>query len=103
MRMSNFRVGQKVVCVVDAMSSGVLQVGRVYTVERIVPPTLTLSFDGVGVRPGLVLCEVENPFPEGIGFNAHRFRPAVDRGTQKGMSILRELLNKQPQTVREEA
>ena len=101
--MSNFRVGQKVVCVANDMFAGLLDEGRVYTVEAVVGPVLSYSIDGIGSRYALVLEEVENPCCDTGGFASLRFRPAVERGTEKGMSILRNLLNKAGKRVEVDA
>ncbi|MXN46082.1 hypothetical protein GR138_12865 [Shinella kummerowiae] len=111
----SFRVGQKVVCVDAAfwdeqLPQGTqlvgdldgLQLGAVYTVREImISPTWLI--------PLVLLEEIERPhsFIGGryfeSGFDPKRFRPVVERGIEKGMSILRELLNKQNQPVREDA
>lgn len=106
--MSNFRVGQKVVCLdvpwpdytsqVVAKGARLPMTGNVYTVRWI-----GTARDGhVYVR----LDEIVNPVMEFPGwgpgeprFGARRFRPVVERGTEKGMSILRELLNKTDKSV----
>lgn len=89
-----FQVGQKVVCVVNTLFSDLLEEGTVYTIEGVTPEKMVLSFDGIRPHFGLVLREVQNPGPEDGSFNAARFRPVVERGTRKGMSILRNILNK---------
>lgn len=99
----NFRVGQKVVCINDewnafhagiAISMGVRLpiAGQVYTLRGI---------EVRGERTDLYLAEIVNPVIEYAdvgfaeqGFHYLRFRPVVERGTEKGMSILRDLLNK---------
>ena len=107
----NFQVGQKVVCV-DAefwdeqLPQGTqlvgdldgLQLGAVYTVRGVMmSPTWLI--------PLVLLEEIERP-PSFIagryfesGFDPKRFRPIVSRGTDRGMSILRELLNKTDKPV----
>lgn len=110
--MSNFHVGQKVVCVHDEwVGSGIqtrlgilcpLQKGEVYTVSEV---GLT---DGIGLsgvratKPGIRVKEVPNPIPSKM-WDAGRFRPVVERGTEKGMSILREILTKTGKPVEEAA
>lgn len=112
----NFQVGQKVVCVktgrdepkglrvIEAYIKPV--VGKIYTVREVVVgeikstvcilleeiPDQRVSFTFNGeINRGNIL------------FEASGFRPIVERGTEKGMSILRNLLNKQNQPVREDA
>lgn len=97
--MSNFRVGQKVVCI-NATGSAVLRKGHIYTVWEtfgFVLPT------GLGVEDtGISLVEIE-PQTSHYGFAASRFRPAVEPGTETGMSILRELLNKADKPIEVDA
>ena len=112
----SFRVGQKVVCVMNegAAPDGyfpltpvtVPEVGTVYTVRQV-------SIGVVGRIPCVKLVEIPdqlvdvlvgNVIKQGdVVFHAFIFRPVVDRGTEKGMSILRDLLNKQSQPARVEA
>lgn len=93
----NFQVGQKVVCVDDGIDylgkATNLSVGKVYTVEAIVPAPM-----GVG----LVVSGAYS-WHHTKAYRSDRFRPVVERGTDAGMSILRELLNKADQPVREDA
>lgn len=105
----NFRIGQKVVLVEDtprvwdgivpkarAISLGAKYPakGGVYTVRDI--RTVTISGEIC-----LLLVELDNShfvtahgYKFEPGFSAWRFRPVVERGTDLGMSILRDLLNK---------
>lgn len=79
--MTNFRVGQKVVCV-DARSKRLGGAplhawpteGQVYTISG-------------GYSKFVYLSELGWP-----AFYADRFRPAVERGEETGMSILRKIL-----------
>lgn len=96
--MNSFRVGMKVVCVEreqDPFPPNPVY-GVVYTVSWVG------SFDA-----GVVIDLVELPSPAttivGRGYFADCFRPAVEPGTETGMSILRELLNTQDQPVRADA
>ena len=81
--MTNFRVGQKVVCV-DATPRDypvcLVTEGKIYTIHSI-----------LGERRSVRLVEVTglNPFHD---FYADRFRPLVSRSTETGMAILRDLL-----------
>lgn len=80
-----FHVGQKVVCV-DASPSSYygptpLKVDAVYTVLRVI-------FAPDDPIPGLFVAEVKASAP--FGFKSERFRPAVERGTETGMAILRK-------------
>lgn len=86
---NNFRVGQKVVCVsegwvVAIQGYGPLPMrfpirGCIYTVA---------GFYDYGAKVGMYLEE----FPRDSTFALHKFRPAVKRGEETGMSILRKLL-----------
>lgn len=95
----NFRVGQKVVCVETKYREEFLSEGAVYTIADVIGRRLAHSFDGAGYFTALVLDEVENI----NGFDARRFRPAIERGTESGMSILRNLLNKTDKPVEVDA
>ena len=99
----NFRVGQKVVCIKGGSSSRTRggwspHTGGIYTVRGI--------YDGPE-RVDLHLEEYvhHERHPDGaeLGWNAARFRPVVERGTEKGMSILRNLLNKTGKPVEVDA
>lgn len=92
--MSNFRVGQKVVCIDNDEWSHRLSLKAVYEVSA------------VGWEFGeLYIGLVETPTDDGrpLHWRACRFRPVVERGTDAGMSILRSLLNKADQPAREDA
>jgi hypothetical protein len=103
----NFQVGQKVVCVehacdLDSPSDGlsVPQYGVIYTVRQV------LMEEG---EVWLLLDEIRNEpdvFIDGSGepcFHHEGFRPVVERGTETGMSILRNLLNKTGKPVEVDA
>lgn len=113
----SFRVGQKVLCVDDTPlkpPAGYTLVsklaapikGTIYTVREIKPGI-------VSERPCIQVEEIPNQIANVVSstgeyiveiiWEASGFRPLVERGTEKGMSILRDLLNKQNQTVREDA
>lgn len=93
--MSNFRVGQKVVCMDDAPRSprrykeNFPKKGVVYTVR---------GFDPLAAGVSIFLEEVCNEpkqYNNGYGecsFRADRFRPAVERKTDTGMAILKSIL-----------
>jgi hypothetical protein len=111
----NFQVGQKVVCVDakpwdDEVPADIdligdmdgLQEGAIYTIRGIMmSPTWLI--------PLVLLEEIDRPlsFVYGrsfeSGFDPDRFRPVVERGTEKGMSILRNLLNKTDKPVEVDA
>lgn len=95
--MCNFRVGQKVVYVDDGIDylgeSTNLSVGRVYTVEAIVPAPMVV---------GLVVSGAYS-WHHTKAYRSDRFRPVVERGTEKGMTILRNLLNKTGKPVKVDA
>ncbi|CDM57650.1 putative predicted protein [Rhizobium favelukesii] len=95
--MSNFRVGQKVVCVVDEWPFGKspLRKGSVYTITQITEPRVTLSFNGFGRRPDLKLAETKNPDSKDGGFNPERFRPVDTR--KADISIFKAMLNSSKQ------
>lgn len=115
--MCNFRVGQKVVAIKRelsdyekkskqlALKNGVSfpEHGTVYTVRAVFT---TRRDDGLEVV-AIHLVEIKNDphmkFNTGrigeIGFDATCFRPVVERGTEKGMSILRDILNKTDKPV----
>ncbi len=89
-----FYVGQKVVCVEtgpitneigSTHAAHQLTIGCVYTIKEI-----------VAQGRGLVLVEARNK-PGCNGFNARRFRPAVERKTD--ISALKALLNTVPEKV----
>lgn len=93
-----FKAGDKVVCVEHPSNIefydgtiSVPQYGAVYTVREV------LFEEG---EVWLLLNEITNDpgdFVDGHGepcFHHEGFRPVVERGTETGMSILRDLLNK---------
>lgn len=107
-----FHIGQKVVCVDDSFESGEWDVGRpnlprantVYTVRA----TFIETWSGCAPSPALLLEEVINPVigwsvglptHREIGFSSHRFRPVVEKSTDTGMAILKEILERE--TVRD--
>lgn len=112
-----FVVGQKVVFVDDARRGGEGRieravafkagakwplVGKIYHVREVF-----VSYIGA---PAILLAEIDNSAvckklgkAREAGFEADRFRPVVEPGTEKGMSILRELLNKTDKPVEEVA
>lgn len=94
--MSNFRVGQKVVCV-DAKPSfsrvpAPFKEGDVLTVSAI-----TTGWSGHGLDTGLCFEEVPCVGQCYNGYSARRFRPVVERKTD--ISIFRAMLNTTPETV----
>lgn len=97
----NFRVGQKVVCIKgeDNAENWCPKTGGVYSVRSVFvwgdKPFIRLEEYSSEVR-------CRGPWGEG-GWDATRFRPLVERGTEKGMSILRELLNKTDKPVEVDA
>lgn len=89
--MSNFRVGQKVVCINDVPDPGRRftdcippKRGMVYTVRDYVP-------SHYGNWTAIRLVEVVRR-PDNMGFRASRFRPLVERKTD--ISIFTAVLNK---------
>lgn len=93
----SFRVGQKVVAlkgdwfgVEDNLPCSGPIAGGVYTIS---------DFDTSSADVYLVLKEMGND----DAYRPRWFRPVVERGTEKGMSILRDLLNKQSQPERVDA
>lgn len=93
--MTNFRVGQKVVCVTATGARNVRE-GEVYTVRWSGDFPGRSGLDGSIVTKGVILVEVE---ADGLGFDARRFRPAVERKTD--ISIFKAMLN--PSRVKETA
>lgn len=103
----NFRVGQKVVCVNDNNGPGV---GSICRGHRVVSMTCKLE-NGViyTVRslgtcwqdgsPGIRLHEIARPIAsitgEELCFFAHRFRPVIEKSTDTGMAVLREILDRE--------
>jgi hypothetical protein len=99
----NFRVGQKVVAVkrpdlpVTSGKTKPIRHGAVLTIRAV---QTAIRANGVEAT-GLVFEEIRNDVVRtGIGpweldYDYRCFRPVVERGTEKGMSILRDLLNTQ--------
>ena len=94
-----FHIGQKVVCV-DARETGidrnVLTKGAVYTVRWIGPrasthPTLPEMNTPLAIR----LIEVPRRTHSDNPFSIARFRPVVEKSTESGMAILREILDRE--------
>lgn len=99
--MTMFRVGQKVVCVDDAIhdewkAPGFVYVGgldglkkgEIYTVRAV-------EFDSIEVAESLVLEEIVRPTLYTLdrdGFRASRFRPVVERKTD--ISIFTDILDR---------
>lgn len=78
-----FYVGQKVVCVEDRASRGILTRGQIYTVSK-------LGFLDTG-EPGLDVEEDRYLIRQEVGWRRTRFRPVCDRPTD--ISIFKEMLN----------
>ena len=93
--MSNFRVGQKVVCLDDEGSDGDLSRGRVYTITKINGDVL-YSARAKSFSVGLELLEA-HPSQGFHDFAASRFRPVVERKTD--ISIFKAMLNTKPEMV----
>ena len=92
--MCSFRVGDKVVCVRDDGLTGYIVVGKVYYVTSLHAPQLSMSFDGVIKQRATISVDgAQNPYHSMKAFNPDRFRPVASRSTDKGMSILRGLLD----------
>lgn len=99
-----FWIGQKVVCVDDSPSDdprcgpggdwvpNYPKRGQIYTVR------------GISNTGSIVLDEIMNPIREFLGGDAeahwkpHRFRPLVEKSTDTGMAILREILDRETVT-----
>ena len=87
-----FHVGQKVVCVdVTGLAPGPWKYpkkGGIYTVDGYGP-----HWSG---RCGVILREIQNNF-DGVmqPFKPHRFRPLINKSTETGMAILREILDRE--------
>lgn len=74
--MSNFHVGQKVVCVRDELAP-TLTKGSIYTIKAVLPGLgVTAIGDLMGF--GILVDEAE---PDGDGFDPRRFRPVAKRKT----------------------
>lgn len=106
-----FRVGQKVVCVdddpknhgnwtapTDLETLHGLTRGHVYTVQKIG------SYRGAAC---VWIAEIQRPTPDTCkqfgeaGFSSRRFRPVVEKSTDSGMAILREILDRE--TIKDRA
>lgn len=98
--MSNFHVGQKVVCIKrEPWPTEPEEIapafGMVYTIRGFDPPRHCCNFTS------LFLVEITNPAldygqPWGlceVSFNADCFRPVVERKTDTGMAILTKILD----------
>lgn len=95
-----FRVGQKVVCVDDSgweswRASWLLPVtGTTYTIRSI-----GHAYTNETQEPCIRLEELRNREAQVPGqepnFRASRFRPLVERKTETGMAILREILDRE--------
>lgn len=106
-----FRVGQKVVRVDDAVIhkdgliarrydgrvvkigsdlSG-LHKGTIYTIDAIDLP----YYPSVSAAACLVLKEINRGHPVVRGFCSTRFRPIVEKSTDTGMAVLREILDRE--------
>ncbi|MXN51881.1 hypothetical protein GR158_12185 [Shinella sp. AETb1-6] len=114
----NFRVGQKVVLVDDTPRVGdgivprarAISLGAKYPVRGCVYAVRDIRTTAISGEVCLLLAELDNShfvtahgFKFEPGFSAWRFRPAVERGTDLGMSILRNLLNKTGKLVEVDA
>lgn len=95
-----FYVGQKVVCV-DADSPGItggyiwekgeeIFNGRIYTVSR-----TWIDYWGYAVVDLVEVKRVQGTRPCPIGYGVFRFRPLVEKSTDTGMAILREILDRE--------
>lgn len=114
--MNNFRVGQKVVCIemdrlyphgVEPVDEPIQPVvGTIYTVRQVLLGKIgevpCIKVDEIPDHRIQVLVNGELLIGD-VVFDAAGFRPVVERGTDAGMSILREILNKADQPVREDA
>jgi hypothetical protein len=91
--MSNFRIGQKVVCVdglVRWPPSRPKKNGEVYTIID----KGRSYFDGG--TPVVYLAEIKNTPPRfngrDVGYKARRFRPVVEKSNDAGMAVLKKML-----------
>lgn len=107
-----FQVGQKVVCVDTAargdgdISRQVAQRAGAKYPEEGITYTIREIFISRGGSAAVLLAEINNldasiAVGEAIeaGFAADRFRPVIERGTDAGMSILRDILTKTDKPV----
>jgi hypothetical protein len=90
-----FRVGQKVVCV-DAAGEAALELGSVYTISEILPPTFC-RWRGLK-RYTIGLWFAELPVDDEYGYAPERFRPVVERKTD--ISFAHEILRKASKPAR---
>ena len=94
----NFHVGQKVVCIRSGWTN--LREG-----ETAPEKGQVLTIRGIGLFPegaALLFEEIHNPTcalykanPKEAFFIATKFRPVVERKTETGMAILREILDRE--------
>lgn len=95
-----FKVGDKVVCVDDTSESTISWLKSIKRGE-----TYTVRWVGVRGKTGSICVRLEgvrrmNFSGEDVPLLASRFRPIVSRSTDKGMSILRGLLDKADKPVK---
>lgn len=93
--MSNFRIGQKVVCVWNDRLEAVLVRRHVYTIARTGFGNLYENRRVVGQGPHVWLCEIANPKVRDGHFRAVRFRPVKTTD----ISALTALLHPSPDDV----
>lgn len=89
----HFIVGQRVVCI-DADNTDLLDKGGVYTINYVGCWPARSGLDGAVVLYGVGLVEAE---ASGLGFDARRFRPVVERKTD--ISIFKAMLNPSKEQV----
>lgn len=89
----SFYVGQKVVCV-DATNADALTQGAIYTIKYLGFWPAQSGLDGEIVSCGVGLFEAESV---GLGFDARRFKPVVERKTD--ISIFTDMLIEQKKPV----
>ena len=87
--MSNFRVGQKIVCVDDRGVTNAVK-GCVYTVLSIAP------FTDINGKPGVQLVEIK-PLTHPTYYVAHRFRPLISQSDD--IAMFKALLSPTPELV----
>lgn len=87
-----FWIGQKVVCI-NAWMNFHLKEGTVYTVT---------GKRTVNSYPGLLLAEVAH-YNRNLPFDTWRFRPLVEKSTDTGFAILREILDRETITDKSRA
>lgn len=93
----SFHVGQKVVCVDARRNWGhddfPLKKNSVYTVSGMCSYREAQdSIFGSKVTPRLCLAEIPE---KTYGFHVSRFRPVIERKTETGMAILREIIDRE--------